>query len=440
MAGKQVDATRQELFITLKYLLDNCYDEEHTSKTVDLMNYAKEHYRVLLDRRRVNGILEFLTELPQTFPDILPFTIKKVDKKPRYYIEKAYFNKHNAKKISQAIFKDNSLSAEDSKKLVNIFLDKVCNPNEKEKLLNDFNKKERLATRPNQSTAERFAKMDEFIERQASFFFRPKAKIMREACSKSSVLSTLNKLVYNADKNINRDMQFIEAMGYTFTKDTDVCLYIPDLEGAVIIDINNILIKPFSTPSYGRRGESFELRNSVYTSIDQMIDLYYEGGTGFQYDIHFKYVVGIRGREDKKLIEKIKADYKDWFNRDLEYTLEERDNVYTSPFDGQEKRVTYVDLHGRVRCNLSSFMTWYWKYGLFEHMVIVEPKVLNNKILEPYISRFTRRLEKYGETPEEKEERLRAMRERMKELEARHAQRRAQANNNNNNNNPDGGN
>ena len=110
MAGKQVDATRQELFITLKYLLDNCYDKEHTSKTVDLMNYAKEHYSVLLDRRRVNGILEFLAELPLTFPGILPFTIKKIDRKPRYFIEKAYFNKHNAKKISQAIFKDSSWS------------------------------------------------------------------------------------------------------------------------------------------------------------------------------------------------------------------------------------------------------------------------------------------------------------------------------------------
>ena len=440
MAGKQVDATRQELFITLKYLLDNCYDEKHTSKTVDLMNYAKEHYSVLLDRRRVNGILEFLAELPQTFPGILPFAVKKVDKKPRYYIEKAYFNKHNAKKISQAIFKDSSLSAEDSKKLVNIFLDKVCNPNEKEKLLNDFNKKERLATRPNQSTAERFAKMDEFIESQASFFFRPKTMIMPEACSKSTVALTLNKLVSNADKNINKDMQFIEAMGYTFTKDTDVCLYIPDLEGAVIIDINNILIKPFSRPSYGRRGESFELSNSKYTSIDQMIDLYYEGGTGFQYDIHFKYVVGFKDKEDKKLIDKIKADYKKWFKRDLEYTLEDREYAYSSILDGQEKRVTYVDLHGRVRCNLSSFMTWYWEHGWFEHMVIIEPKELNNRILEPYILRFTRRLEKYGETPEEKQERIRAARERREELARRTRERRERLAARNDNSNSDGGN
>lgn len=438
MAGKQVDATRQELFITLKYLLDNCYDEKHTSKTVDLMNYAKEHYSVLLDRRRVNGILEFLAELPNTFPDILPFAIKKVDKKPRYYIEKAYFNKQNAKKISQAIFKDSSLSAEDSKKLVNIFLNKVCNPDEKEKLLNNFNKKERLATHPNQSTAEKFAKMDELIEKQASFFFRPKARISHEACSNSSVVTTLNRLVANAEKNINSNMQFIEAMCYTFTKDTDVCLFIPDLEGAVIIDIENIFIKPFSVPFYGRRGESFELRESKYSSIDEMIDLYYEGGTGLQYDIHFKYVVGLKGKEDKKLIEKLKSDYKKWFNKVLDYTLEDRDLAYISKLDGQEKHVINVDLHGRIRCNLSSFTTWYWEHGWFEHMVIVEPKVLNNRILEPYISRFTRRLEKYGETPEEREARIRIAKERREELLKRIKERREhQAANNSN---QDGGN
>ena len=424
MAGKQVDATRQELFITLKYLLDNCYDAEHTSKTIDLTEYAQNNYQVLLDRRRANSILEFLADLPNTFPGILPFAIKKVEGRPRYFIEKAYFNKHNAKKISQAIFKDSSLSAEDSKRLVDIFLNKVCNPQEKEKLLNEFSKKERLATRPNQSTAEKFAKMDELIEKQASFYFRPRSKVELEACSNIATYSALNVLVAKAEKKINIDMQFIEAMGYTFTKDSDVCLFIPDLEGAVIIDINDILIKPFSTPYYGRRGESFELRHSKYSSIDEMIDLYYEGGTGIQYDIHFKYVVGLKGKEDKKLIEKLKTDYRKWFKRDLEYTLEERDYAYISKLDGQQKHAINVDLHGKVKCNYSSFMKWYWGHGWFEHMVIVEPKELNNRILEPYIARFTRRLEKYGETPEEREIRIRAVQERREEAYRRMAERR----------------
>lgn len=38
--GKQVNATRLELFIALQYLLEKCPDKEHTSKTIDLQEYA----------------------------------------------------------------------------------------------------------------------------------------------------------------------------------------------------------------------------------------------------------------------------------------------------------------------------------------------------------------------------------------------------------------
>ena len=437
MAGKQVDATRQELFITLKYLLDECYDENHTSKTMDLMKYAKEHYSVLLDRRRVNGILEFLADLPNTFPDILPFAIKKIAGKPRYYIEKAYFNKHNAKKISEAIFKDSSLTSEDAKKLVNLFLNKVCNVKDKEKLLSGFSKKEKIATHPNQTTAERLSKMDEIIENQASFFFRPRTSLRLEDCSNLVTKVILGRLVRNAQRGIDEDRQFIEAMGYSLTKGKDVCLYIPEIEGAVIIDINNILIKPNSSLSYRRRGESFELRGSKFTSIDEMIDLYYAGLTGDQINIHFKYVVGFRDEIENTLIEKMKSDFKDYFKKDLDYTLEERDETYISQLDGEEKHTINIDLHGRITCNYSSFKNWYWEHGWFEHLVIVEPKELNNRLLEGYIYRFQKRLEKYGETPEEKEERYRIERERrLERYEQRLAQRRAAANNDNN----DGGN
>ena len=441
MAGKQLDATRQELFITLKYLLDNCYDEEHTSKTVDLMNYAKEHYRVLLDRRRVNSILEFLADLPNTFPDILPFTIKKVERKPRYYIEKSYFSKHNARKISEAIFKDYSLSASDAKRLVNLFLDKVCSAKEKEKLLNDFTKKERRVIRPSQTAAERFSKMDEIIERRAAFFFRPKTKVSLDACSNISVHIAVNKLIKNAKDGARRqDELFVEAMAYSFAKETDVCLYLPDYDGAVIIDFNNILIKPNSNLSFRRTGESFELRNSKFASIDEMIDLYYAGGTGQQINIHFKYVLGTRERINNTLVDKMKDDFRKYFKKELEYTLEERDEVEVSELDGEERHRVYIDLHGRVECNYSSFKNWYWKHGWFEHLVIVEPNYMNNQLLTDYINRFTRRLEKYGETPEQREERIRIKREEREEAYRRLVERRRQRLAEQNANNNDGGN
>ena len=77
---------------------------------------------------------------------------------------------------------------------------------------------------------------------------------------------------------------------------------------------------------------------------------------------------------------------------------------------------------------------------MFEHLVVVEPNTLNNRLLEMYIERFKIRLEKYGETPEQKEERMRLARERRERHAERLARRQAQDSNNNNNNNPDGGN
>ena len=279
MAGKQVDATRQELFITLEYLIDNCYDAEHTSKTIELTQYAQDKYNVLLDRRRANSILEFLADLPNSFPGILSFTVKKIDGKPRYYIENTLFSRYEIKKISEAIFKDERLSAEMAKKYVDKFLSKTCNDKDKAKLLEDFGKKEKRANHSTRKTAERIVKMDELIEEQAAFLFRPRERIKREACSNTRVSFKINSLVRRAKNPRYDEQSYIEAIGYTQAKGNDVCLYIPEYEGAIIIDINNIKIKPGSLLSYRRRGESFELADSQYSNIDEMIDLFVENRT-----------------------------------------------------------------------------------------------------------------------------------------------------------------
>ena len=433
MAGKQVDATRQELFITLEYLIDNCYDAEHTSKTIELTQYAQDKYNVLLDRRRANSILEFLADLPNSFPGILSFTVKKIDGKPRYYIENTLFSRYEIKKISEAIFKDERLSAEMAKKYVDKFLSKTCNDKDKAKLLEDFGKKEKRANHSTRKTAERIVKMDELIEEQAAFLFRPRERIKREACSNTRVSFKINSLVRRAKNPRYDEQSYIEAIGYTQAKGNDVCLYIPEYEGAIIIDINNIKIKPGSLLSYRRRGESFELADSQYSSIDEMIDLYYEGGTGLQLDIRFKYVVGFKDNIENQTIEKLKRDYEDFFSKPFEYTFEERVSTHEFP-DGTTISSTLIDLHSSIRCNYSSFKKWYWEHGWFEHLVVVEPKMLNNKLLGEYIARFQTRLERYGETPEEKEERLAMMRE---ERERRFARWRAARANRENN---DGGN
>lgn len=424
MAGKQVDATRQELFITLEYLIENCYDSEHTSKTIELTEFAKNKYGVLLDRRRANSILEFLASLNNSFAGILPFTIKKVERKPRYYIERTLFTESEIKKIAQAVFKDENLSSDTARRNVCAFLDKVCNNEDKNKILRDLDRKERRIIHSTRNTAEKHEAMDELIENHNRFYFRPKHRIKRDAFSNSEVMIRVNGLL-----QITPDVKgkgYIDAIGYSQTKGDDVCLYLPDLEGAVIININNISIMRGSIAPSRRGDADFEIRNSRYHDIDEMIDLYYEGGTGIQYRIYFKYVLGRQNDIDNVTVERMKTDYEKYFGRPLEYTQEEREETELDQ-DGNQVKETWVDLHGMVKCNLSSFKKWYWEHGWFEHLVVVEPKALNNRLLEGYIARFQRRLDKYGEKPEEREERIRRIREireqRLAELRAARANR-----------------
>ena len=437
MAGKQLDATRQEIFITLEYLTENCYDANHTSKTVELTKFAQDKYGVLLDRRRANGILEFLSSLQNTFPGILPITIKKVEGKPRYYIEKTLFTRSEIKKIAKAVFKDENQSTELARLKVKMFLDKVCNNNDKDKIFNELIKKERHIIRSTRRTAAMHEEMEELIENRFRFYFKPKHSVRRDACSNSEVYKKVNGLLTEENNN-NRRRNYIDAIGYSQTKGDDVCLFLPDLNGAVIIDINNISIQDGSIAPSRRSDADFEIRNSRYHDIDEMIDLYYEGGTGLQFDIHFKYVVGTSDDIDNAIIEKMKTDYKQYFGRQLEYTLEEREETRVDN-NGEQETDTFVDLHGSIRCNYSSFKKWYWEHGWFEHLVIVDPKILNNRLLDGYIARFQRRVEKYGESQEEREERIRAMRERQTEryerfMEARRRAARERAERDRNNN------
>lgn len=428
MAGKQVDATRQELFITLKYLLDNCYDEEHTSKTVDLMDYAKANYNVLLDRRRVNGILEFLAELPQTFPGILPFTIKKVDRRPRYYIEYSAFNTKEIKKIAEAISKYEDITKAMSDALINKLLDNICDKPTKDKIIASIDKGKNRNRHQSHQTVEKFFTIEDLIENQYQFLFKPRKRIEYPSCSNAKVYETVNGLLNENDK-------YIKTVGYIRAKGKDVCLYFPDIEGAAIVDVDNIIIKKFSVYHKRQDSLSFELVDSSHEDIDTMIDSYYKGQTGVQYTIEFKYVVGTEDDIDEKTVDKLKKDYEEYFGTPMACELINREETDENE-NGEQITTVYVDAHGSVKCNFTSFRKWYWEHGWFKHLVVVSPSSFNNRLLSPFIERFRKRVDKYGRKPLTQEE-IAERRRRMEEWRARRAQREAQANNNNN---QDGGN
>lgn len=432
MAGKQVDATRQELFITLKYLLDECYDEKHTSKTTDLMDYAKKNYMVLLDRRRVNGILEFLANLNQTFPGILPFTIKKINGKPRYYIEYSLLNEKEIKKTAEAIDNYEDITEVMSEKLINKFLNAVCNQTLKEKIISSLKRGKRNKHK-NLETVEKYYSIDDFIENQYPCLFRPRKRVEYVSCSNAKVYEEINALTDDENKNDN-NKKYITAIGYARAKGKDVCLYFPDINGAAIVDIDNIVIKKFSVNHKSSAPLSFDLIGSKYEDIDTMIDSYYRGQTGLQYTIKFKYVVGTEGDIDEKIVEKLKDDYEKYFDTPMTCELINREEIEEDE-NGEQITTTYVDAHGSVKCNFSSFKKWFWEHGWYKHLVVVSPSFFNNRLLSHLIPLFTKRVEKYGRKPPTQEE-IEEKRRRREEWLAKRAQRKAQASGNNN---PDGG-
>ena len=446
MPGKQVDNTRQELFIALEYLLENCYDSEHTSKTIELTQYALEKHQVNLDRRRANDILEFLANCSNDYPDVLPFVIKKKNDKSRYYIDRALFsknivyNKNIINKVAGAIYRDKALSVEKSNSIADIFLKKTCSAQDKEKIENQYIRKQKYYSHANEEASEKFIKMEELVEGKASFYFKPAKSIKLEACTNSRVWRCLRLHPIDTDKHALLDGEYIYARPYSFDNGEDVCLYFPDLNGAAIVNVSNVIIKRGSTTFYRNHDGDFEITDSKYQNIDEFIDKYLNGDANPK-EIKFKYVVGFKDDVDNDVIKKIKKAYRDFFRRDMEYTLEEREYIQEGRPDEEPRQIIYIDLHSSVTTSYSAFRKWYWDYNMFEHLVVLEPNTLNNRLLEMYIERFKTRLEKYGETPEQKEERMRAARERREKMMQRIKERRAQrlAQNQAENNN-DGGN
>ena len=441
MSKSQVDSTRKELFITLEYLVRNCHDSKHTSKTIELTEYASKEHNVNLDRRRANDILEFLVYASDEYSFLMPFKVIKVENKPRYYVEYSLFDKDSTKKIAEAIFKDGSLSKGFANKLVDLFLLKTATPEDAKTIKTNLDKKEKFIIRQSETNAKHMLSFEMLRDEQLRFTFKPRGYVDLEKCSSNHVFTFFR----NLSRQPHEDDRFCGGIVYeVITKDnkTDIVIYLPDIMGTVILNQEDIVVKPHSRFNEQINAPSFKIESDKYEDIDKMIESYYNGNAGIAYQIEFKFNVGKIGRINEELISERKRDFEQYFKVPFEYTLQERDVIFEGG-DGEEPRhVTAIDLHSSVISNFSSFKNWYWRYGLFENLVVLSPKYFNNRLLGVYIERFKNRLEKYGETQEERNERLRIAREQREHFLQMRAERRArqQAQSQVESNKDDGGN
>ena len=363
----------------------------------------------------------------------MPFKVIKVENKPRYYVEYSLFDKDATKKIAEAIFKDGSLSETYANKLVDLFLLKTVTPEEATTIKNHLNRKSNLVIRQSEINAKHTLSYEMIRDEQLRFTFKTNTMVNMDACSSNAVWNYL----YSLRQERLEDDRYCGGIVYDVYpqgSDIDICVFLPDIDGAVIINIDNIIVKKGSKLEPQWTEVDYEIISNKYESIDDMVNSYYKGQAGIQYDISFKYCVGSKDNINERLIERRKKEYERFFSCLMEYHFEERD-VIQNGLNGEERHLTAVDLYSSVRCSFSAFKKWYWEYGLYENLVVLSPKIFNNRLLSLITKRFQKRLEKYGETQEEREARMREARE---QREARFRARRREREDNNNNN--DGGN
>ena len=391
--GKQSEATRLELFIALQYLLEKCPNKKQVSKTLDLQQYAEDNFGVLFDRRRVNPTFDTLVKLTRDNPNVLPYKVIRLDGKPRYYIEKTLFDKKEIKAISKAINNDSSLSKAKAKQYVEAFLDKVCTKEEKEKILQGFAKKNQLEKHISAPTMNAVDYIEELRDSQKRFYFKLKRLVKTVDCSSTDAFNKVNRTVTIE----NEYMPAIVFDYYQLGTTTDVCLYLQDEKAAVIVNINAIAIKQDYEPLKQINAVTFDINSKTYASLDDWVAKYYTGKTGSVVDIKFQFPLDSKN----KLLDKYSRAYREFFKQVMEYEIKEEPEIVIN-VDGQEHRYINRYAIATISCNLFAFKKWYFEYGCYEDIDILEPRDLNNRLLERYIRTFYMRIEKFGVSREER--------------------------------------
>ena len=384
--GKHGNSTREELFIALKYLLEKCPDEKHTSKTVELQKYADENFNTLLDRRRVNDIFDSLMELTNNNPGVLPYVVKQVAGKPRYYIKKILFNNKEIESIAKAIQNDQSISAAKADKYMEAFLDIACNKADKEKFNKKLKKSEMRKPRLNDSEN----KFKEYIEwlrdTQKRFYFKLKKRAKTGDCTD---FETYKKLSPRA--GMSEYIAGIIFELYSHNEVVDACIYLPDLHSAVIAHLKDIELNTQSEPTEQWNTVSYYIGENK--DLGEWVDKYYQGKTGIKYPIKFFFPAG----DNDTILNKMKESFLNFFGEELDYKEGQRTFTRELP-DGNTEEVIHKDIIASTSCNYESFRKWFWE-GInkpYEVVAVLFPAAFNDRLIAPITRRFQDRLANYG--------------------------------------------
>ena len=383
--GKQVNATRLELFIALQYLLEKCPDKEHTSKTVDLQQYAEDKFNVLLDRRRVNDIFDSLMDFTTKHPKVLPYVIKQVEDKPRYYIKKTLFNNKEIESIAKAIQNDTSISTSKAEKYADAFLNVACNEADKEKINKKLKKSEMRKLRVSDFEMKVKENYEYLRDMQMRFYFKFKRVVKRTDCTDYQTFKLLS------ETERNKEHAGIVFEVYTVKKQTDVCIYLPDMKQAVIAHMEDIELNTAFEPVPQLNTVSFYIGEEI--TLSDWVNNYYKGSTGQTYPIRFAFPAGL----DNTILRKHLKSFEAFFNEQLKYEIKER-KVKKELSDGRTEEAVVNEVFATTKHNYESFRKWFWESESkpYETVVVLFPSAFNDRLLGPITRRFQAVIDNFG--------------------------------------------
>ena len=379
--GKNGQATRMEMLIALDYLLNNCTSDKKTSKTTDLVEYAQVKYQTFIDRRRANGIFEDLVSISNTYPQLLPLLVKKVPNKPRYYVEKRLLDEQDVLRIANSIANNKTLSKQASNELLEKFLNVAFTDEQQKKNSKRIRKKARGVGNTASSQEMQLTDfLEDIRERVCRFHFSFARSVRRDNASGFfPIREQLAGYVYE----VINDSDDI----------TRVCLYLDEYKVAAVVRLEELIIdKTFEpVPRINRNPLKYELKGRE-PDIDKWLSNYLSGQSGFVSNIEFKFYIGH--------LEEVQKAYKKFFKREMQYEIKERIELipsYDKEHPEYATELTVEDVYSEVTTSIRAFEKWYFDYGLFQYMVIINPAGLNDRLVGQLMERFARRLNRYGE-------------------------------------------
>ena len=419
-------STREELLVIMYYLQNYAYDRQHASTQKEIIDFAEEKYGLVLRRDRVGSILIHLEQISKQKPDLLPFVLETIEfnKIKKYYVPQRQLSDDDVVKIVSAIIADKKLSKDETKRLMEVFVNANVTKAKRGELLKRINLR---SGKIKKVADEYYDFIEDFIgysERGARLVFRLEDPYAAEYS---------RNIGPNLTKSFASNSYGYAAMTYYIGGEIKLVVYVDQFKLAFVTSPQNLQIVEVQESRRPVDDINYEIETtSKDKSVKAWVDAHYKGVDGRL--VHFKLKVyhSTKGEKEDKTFKEFKEKYKDYWSKPLEYTLEEREiNYERRDKEGNPYNETLVvyDAVFELDANIPSFENWYMGLKNFDQVIILDPAEANDYYLGQAVRRYANRLTKYGVrynytlTREYKPEYLELKKEREARLEERRAKR-----------------